>query len=116
MDMRRHSELGYYILKGIDIFKDTADIVHSHHERYDGKGYPRGLKGEEIPLGARVFAVVDSYDAMTSSRPYREKAKPQHEALKELRRNAGTQFDPEIVEAFVQIVPETMPDEMALEI
>jgi putative nucleotidyltransferase with HDIG domain len=116
-DMRRHSELGYYILKGISIFKDAADIVYSHHERHDGKGYPRGLKGKQIPLGARVFAVVDSYDAMTSRRPYREKSMPQHEAIKELRRHAGTQFDPEVVDVFLQVVPDpTSDDDVPIEI
>jgi diguanylate cyclase (GGDEF)-like protein/putative nucleotidyltransferase with HDIG domain len=113
-DMRRHSELGYYILKGISIFKDAADIVYSHHERYDGKGYPRGLKGEEIPLGSRVFTVVDSYDAMISRRPYRKGSKPRGEALEELRRHAGSQFDPEVVEAFLRVVPTLQPDDVAI--
>ncbi|MFQ6019297.1 MAG: HD-GYP domain-containing protein [Dehalococcoidia bacterium] len=112
-DMRRHSELGYYILKGIDIFEDTADIVYSHHERYDGQGYPRGLEGKRIPLGARVFAVVDSYDAMTSSRPYR-KPRSQRKALQELRRHAGSQFDPDVLEAFFRVLPDLATDEPAV--
>ena len=70
-EMRRHSELGYEILKSINFFRNAAEIVYAHHEFFDGTGYPRGLAGEEIPLGARVFAVVDAYDAMTSRRPYR---------------------------------------------
>lgn len=102
-DMRRHSELGYEILNGIDFLRDAAEIVWAHHERYDGKGYPRGLAGEEIPLGARVFAVVDAYDAMTSRRPYR-RAMSREQACIECARNAGTQFDPAVVEAFLVTV------------
>ena len=102
-DMRRHAELGYRILNGIDFLQDAAEIVHSHHERYDGNGYPRGLAGEEIPLGARVFSVVDAFDAMTSRRPYRD-AIPREAALMEVARNAGTQFDPHVVETFLQVV------------
>ncbi|MDO8616054.1 MAG: diguanylate cyclase [Dehalococcoidia bacterium] len=102
-DMRRHSELGYQILKGIDFLHDAADIVHAHHERYDGTGYPRGLAGNEIPKGARVFAVVDAYDAMISKRPYRE-AIPREAALMEIATNAGTQFDPHVVDQFLVMV------------
>ena len=108
LEMKRHSELGYQILNGIDFLHEAADIVYSHHERFDGKGYPRGLKGEEMPLGARVFAVVDAYDAMTSRRPYRE-AMPQDDALEEVLRNSGTQFDPIIVTAFLRMI-ETSAD------
>jgi HD-GYP domain-containing protein (c-di-GMP phosphodiesterase class II) len=78
-------------------------FVHHHHERYDGKGYPNGLKGEKIPLGARIMAVADSFDAMTSDRPYR-KAMDVKEALAEITKNSGTQFDPKIVEVFVEII------------
>jgi diguanylate cyclase (GGDEF)-like protein len=99
-DMRRHSELGYEILKGIDFLRDAAEIVWAHHERYDGTGYPRGLVGDEIPLGARVFGVVDAYDAMTSRRPYRQ-AMSREQACIEIARNSGTQFDPRVVEAFL---------------
>jgi diguanylate cyclase (GGDEF)-like protein len=99
-EMRRHSELGYQILNGIDFLKDAAEIVYSHHEWFDGTGYPRGLAGEEIPLGARIFAVVDAFDAMTSRRPYRN-AMPREVALMEIARNAGAQFDPMVVEAFL---------------
>ncbi len=99
-DMRRHSELGYEILNGIDFLRDAAEIVWAHHERFDGNGYPRGLVGEEIPLGARVFGVVDAYDAMTSRRPYRQ-AMSREQACIEIASNAGTQFDPQVVEAFL---------------
>jgi len=112
-DMRRHSELGYEILKGIDFLRDAAEIVWAHHERCDGQGYPRGLAGEEIPLGARVFGVVDAYDAMTSRRPYRQ-AMSRDQACIEIARNSGTQFDPAVVEAFLVMVrrsPEGMYEE-----
>jgi diguanylate cyclase (GGDEF)-like protein len=103
LEMRRHSELGYKILNGVDFLHDAAEIVYSHHEHYDGAGYPRGLVGEEIVLGARVFAVVDAYDAMTSRRPYRE-AMPQEDALEEIMRYSGRQFDPVTVDAFMRMV------------
>src|SRR3970282_882198 len=112
-DMRRHSELGYEILKGIDFLRDAAEIVWAHHERYDGEGHPRGLAGEEIPLGARVFGVVDAYDAMTSRRPYRQ-AMSRDQACTEIERNSGTQFDPAVVEVFLVMVrrsPEGMYEE-----
>lgn len=99
-EMRKHSELGYQILNGIDFLKDAAEIVYSHHEWFDGTGYPRGLAGDEIPLGARIFAVVDAFDAMTSRRPYRD-AMPREAALMEIARSAGAQFDPTVVEAFL---------------
>ena len=102
-DMRRHSELGYEILKGIDFLRVAAEIVWAHHERYDGKGYPRGLAGEEIPLGARVFGVVDAYDAMTSRRPYRQ-AMSREQACIEIASNAGTQFDSRVVDAFLVMI------------
>ncbi|MCH8919937.1 MAG: diguanylate cyclase [Chloroflexi bacterium] len=102
-DMRRHSELGYEILKGIDFLRVAAEIVWAHHERYDGNGYPRGLAGEEIPLGARVFGVVDAYDAMTSRRPYRQ-AMSREQACIEIASNAGTQFDAQVVDAFLVMI------------
>jgi HD-GYP domain-containing protein (c-di-GMP phosphodiesterase class II) len=97
--MKRHPEFGYEFLCSIRTLRDAADIVRSHHERFDGQGYPRGLKGEEIPLGARILSVVDAYSAMTSDRPHRKKMT--HEvAIKEILRNSLTQFDPEVVRAF----------------
>jgi HD-GYP domain-containing protein (c-di-GMP phosphodiesterase class II) len=101
--MKLHSDLGYQILNGIDFLQDAAEIVLSHHERFDGEGYPRSLKGDETPLGARVFAVVDAYDAMTSRRPYREPLS-QEDAIEEISKNAGTQFDPQVVEAFLSMM------------
>lgn len=99
--MRRHAEAGYQILSQIDFLRGAADIIHHHHERFDGQGYPLGLKGDQIPIGSRIFAVVDSYVAMTSDRPYRKKMA--HDiAIKEIVRNSLTQFDPEVVAAFLQ--------------
>ncbi len=109
-EMRRHSELGYQILKGIDFLKDAAEIVYAHHERFDGSGYPRGLAGEEIPLGSRLFAIVDAFDAMTSRRPYRA-ASSRDQACKEVERNSGTQFDPALVEAFLKVIRRTSEEE-----
>ncbi len=97
---RRHPEMGKEILEPIPFMRHLISGVYCHHERYDGKGYPQGLAGEEIPLMGRIIAVADTYDAMTSDRSYR-KALPQEEALEELRVNAGTQFDPRIVDVFL---------------
>jgi diguanylate cyclase len=107
-EMRRHSELGYQILKSIDFFRNAAEIVYAHHEHFDGTGYPRGLVGEEIPLGARVFAVVDAYDAMTSRRPYRD-AMARDAALIEIAGHSGTQFDRKVVQAFLRVIRQS-PD------
>jgi putative nucleotidyltransferase with HDIG domain len=99
--MRRHPEAGYRIMDQISSLRGVAAIIHHHHERFDGQGYPSRLKGDDIPIGSRIFAVVDSYVAMTSDRPYRKKLA--HEiAVKEIVRNSLTQFDPEVVAAFLQ--------------
>jgi HD-GYP domain-containing protein (c-di-GMP phosphodiesterase class II) len=102
--MRRHVDLGEKIVARIPYLGGLArQVIAAHHERWDGKGYPRGLAGEDIPLPARIFAVVDSFDAMTNDRPYRQ-ALPVEEAVAEIRSGAGTQFDPEVVRAFVSLV------------
>ncbi len=102
--MRRHPALGYRILAQVPYLRPTAQIVLAHHERWDGEGYPRRLKGEGIPLGARIFAVCDTYDAIISDRPYR-RGKAPDEALAEILRCAGTQFDPKLMEAFEALFP-----------
>lgn len=98
--MKKHPGIGYEILQGIGFLSSAAEIVLAHQERWDGKGYPKGLVGAEIPLGARVFAVVDTVDAMTSDRPYR-KAMSFETAQEEVRRCSGSQFDPRVVNAFL---------------
>jgi HD-GYP domain-containing protein (c-di-GMP phosphodiesterase class II) len=102
--MRRHPALGYRILAQVPYLRPAAKIVLAHHERWDGFGYPRGLRGEEIPLGARIFAVCDTYDAIISDRPYRRGQSPDA-ALAEILRCAGSQFDPQVVEAFEALFP-----------
>ena len=103
--MRKHCEIGYNMLIRIPFLRDAAEIVLAHQEFFDGTGYPRGLKGEQIPLGARIFTIADSLDAMISDRPYR-KALPMPHAREEIRRCSGTQFDPRVVEVF-----STIPEE-----
>jgi len=102
--MKEHCYLGYKIISRIPFLAEAAEIVYSHQERYDGSGYPRGLKGDEIPLGARIFAIADTLDAMRSDRVYR-KAQSIQAARKEIELWAGRQFDPEIVREFL-----AMPD------
>ena len=98
--MRTHPEKGHAILAAIPFLQDAAQIVLSHEERFDGSGYPRGLAREAIPFGARLFAIIDTLDAMTSDRPYR-RALPFDIAMAEIQRFAGTQFDPAAVEVFL---------------
>lgn len=102
--IKKHPLIGYEMIKHVKEFQDNGilDIVKYHHERYDGLGYPNGLKGEEIPLVARIMGVADSFDAMTSKRVYSQKMSIE-DAIFEINRNKGTQFDPEIVEAFVRL-------------
>ena len=99
--IKKHSEKGYQILKSIDRYSSIAEVVLYHHERWDGQGYPRGLKGNEIPLMSRIITVADAYEAMTNKQPYRE-AGSKDEAIKELRKYSGTQFDPMVVEAYIK--------------
>lgn len=101
--IKRHPEVGYHILKSVDTYSILSEYVLSHHEKWDGTGYPRGLKGREAPLIARIISVADAYDAMTSDRPYRE-AMSKEEAKEELIRCSGTQFDPDIVNIFIEEV------------
>ena len=102
--IRTHCENGAKIIEAIDFPWKVKPIIIHHHERYDGKGYPSGLKGREIPIGARILAVVDAFAAMTASRPYRSRSLSKEEAIQELHKNVGTQFDPEVVELFTSVV------------
>jgi putative nucleotidyltransferase with HDIG domain len=102
--MRQHCYKGYQIVKKIPFLQDTCDIIYSHQERWDGTGYPRGLMGQEIPLGARLVAVANTVDAITSDRPYRS-ARSLQAAREEIEEWAGRQFDPEVVKVFLE-----MPD------
>jgi len=105
MRMREHAFLGYQMLRKIRFLHDPAQIVYAHQERYDGTGYPRGLKGDQIPIGARIFAVADTFDAITSDRPYRA-AQSIPAARREIQKYSGHQFDPQVVEAFMSISDE----------
>jgi putative nucleotidyltransferase with HDIG domain len=98
--MRRHCEQGYRLTRKIPFLRGAAEIVYTHQESFDGTGYPRGLRGSQIPLGSRIFAVADTLDAVTSDRPYR-KARSFREASEEIERHRGTQFDPAIVDTFL---------------
>jgi putative nucleotidyltransferase with HDIG domain len=100
VDMRRHPKIGYDMLKDISFLSGAAKIVLAHHERFDGKGYPRGLATDEIPIGARIFVLADTFDAMTSDRPYR-RALSVEASREEIIRCSGTQFDPRCVQAFL---------------
>lgn len=100
--MRRHCASGYDMLRKIPFLREVAEIVYTHQEHYDGSGYPSGLRSSEIPIGARIFAVSDALDAITSERPYR-KARSFEKARKEIQRCSGTQFDPAVVEAFLKV-------------
>lgn len=104
--MREHCYLGYKLVQRIPVLKEAAAIVYSHQEKFDGTGYPRGLRADEIPLGARIFSVADTLDAITSDRPYRPK-QTMSAARAEIQRCCGSQFDPEVVAAFQQ-----MPDDV----
>ncbi len=101
--IKEHTIMGAKIVKPVDFLKDSYKAIYHHHERYDGDGYPDGLKGEDIPISARIIAVADAYDAMGSDRPYRKKLK-QDKIMKELTEQFGKQFDPEVVKALISII------------
>ena len=104
--MQLHVQIGYDLVKSIPFLADSAEIIYAHHERCDGSGYPRGLKTEEIPVGARIFAVADTFDAMTSDRPYR-RALPFEASREVIERGAGKQYDSQVAEVFLSIADET---------
>jgi putative nucleotidyltransferase with HDIG domain len=112
--MREHAYRGYQIVRKIPFLTEAAEIVYSHQEKYDGTGYPRGLKGKEIPLGARIFAVADTLDAMINDRPYRA-AQTLGAARKEIELFSGKQFDPEVVKVFLSM-PENIWGELCKDI
>ncbi len=103
--MQKHPQIGYRILQAVESLRPAAEIVLAHHANFDGTGYPVRWKGERIPLGSRIFSVVDTFDAMTSDRPYRSRVS-YDEACAEISRCSGTQFDPRIVESFLRIPPQ----------
>jgi PAS domain S-box-containing protein len=103
VEMRRHPVYAYDMLKPINYLRSALDIPYCHHEKWDGTGYPRHLKGEEIPLAARVFAIVDVWDALSHDRPYR-KALPKEEVVAYVRENSGKHFDPRLVDVFLSII------------
>jgi putative nucleotidyltransferase with HDIG domain len=108
LTMRRHPEYGYEFLSKVEFLRGAAEIVYSHHEKYDGTGYPRKLRGEQIPIGARVFMIVDTVDAMIYKRPYNTPVSFQ-EAAAEVRRCAGTQFDPDVIEPTLAYLGDNIP-------
>ena len=101
--MRQHPVYAYQMLFSIEFLRPALDIPHYHHEKWDGSGYPYGLKGESIPLAARVFTVIDVWDALNSDRPYRA-AWPEADVLTYIREGRGLEFDPQVVDAFLQII------------
>lgn len=106
-DIKNHPSIGAHILQPARIFEKIIPMVKHHHERYDGKGYPSGLKGEEIPLCARIVSLADSFDAMTSDRSYRPRF-TLFKALEEIEECKGTQFDPDLADAFVVAIKENL--------
>ncbi len=112
--MRRHPEFGADFVRRIPFLAGAAEVIQSHHEKYDGSGYPLGLKGDEIPLAARIFSVVDAYDAIVSERCYKPKFSSAS-AMAEIRRCAGRHFDPHVVDAFERILPRIEENALMLE-
>jgi HD-GYP domain-containing protein (c-di-GMP phosphodiesterase class II) len=107
--MRRHPEYAVDMLSQIDYLRPALEICYCHHEKWDGGGYPRGLKGEEIPAEARIFAIVDVWDALTNDRPYR-KAWSKDDAIRYICQQNGKHFDPDVVKAFFELMRRDCPD------
>lgn len=108
-EIKKHPDIGWHMLRQIETLAGAAEIVRAHHERFDGSGYPCGLRGDQIPGGARIFAVADAFDAITSDRPYRD-ARSHMVAVEEIAAGSGSQFDPEVVEALLRVVGCDLPD------
>ncbi len=106
--VKRHPEFGWTVIRNLPGLEHTSLQILHHHENFDGTGYPAGLKGAEIPIGARIVSVIDAFDAMISTRPYRA-GLPLEEVIRRLHESSGTQFDPLVVQAFVRIVEDEMP-------
>lgn len=104
--MRKHPQFAYEMLSPIEYLRPALDIPYSHHEKWDGSGYPRGLQGEEIPLSARLFAIADVWDAVTSDRHYR-RAWTEEQAVAYIREQSGRHFDPMVVDLFFKVIEET---------
>jgi HD-GYP domain-containing protein (c-di-GMP phosphodiesterase class II) len=108
--MQRHPEIASDLLKRVPfLIKGAVEIPYCHHEKWSGDGYPRGLKGEEIPLSARIFSVIDVFDAVTSSRPYRAETWERERALAHIESESGKSFDPDVVKAFLEMMKEDSP-------
>lgn len=103
-EIKKHPKTAVDILKPLNFFRHSVNLIKQHHERFDGKGYPDGLEGEDILLGARIMAVADTYDAMISRRPYRKKIFTKQEIVDEIVKNSGSQFDPVVVKSFLNVV------------
>jgi putative two-component system response regulator len=106
--MRQHPQMAYDMLHPIEYLRPALEIPYCHHEKWDGTGYPRGLQGEEIPLEARMFAIVDVWDALTSDRPYRP-AWPKEKVLAHIQEGSGTHFDPQVVTLFMKVIQDFQP-------
>jgi len=104
-DSKKHPDYAFMMLSPISYLSKAVEIPYCHHERWDGKGYPRGLKGKQIPLSARIFAVVDVWDALSYDRPYR-KAWPKDKVIEYIKKESGKQFDPEVVLCFLEVLVE----------
>jgi len=101
--MKQHPVFAYEMIAPIDYLKPALDIPYCHHEKWDGTGYPRGLKGEDIPIAGRIFAIIDVWDALSSDRPYR-KAWPNEKVYNYIKEQSGTHFDPQIVNIFLEFI------------
>ncbi len=111
--MRKHPQFAYEMLLPISYLRPALDIPYFHHEKWDGSGYPNGLSGENIPLSARVFAIVDVWDALRTPRSYRDPW-PEDQVRDYLRQNAGSHFDPRLVEIFLSVIERLPPEDMPL--